>query len=80
MTGLRASWRNGGERKPRVLVADDNALILSNVSSLLATNFDLVAAVTDGRQALDARVGWIQMWSSSTSRCRDSTVFKPLAN
>ena len=54
MTGLRASWRNGGERKPRVLVADDNALILSNVSSLLATNFDLVAAVTDGRQALDA--------------------------
>jgi CheY-like chemotaxis protein len=54
MTGLRASWRRDGERKPRVLVADDNALILSNVSSLLAGNFDLVAAVTDGRQALDA--------------------------
>jgi DNA-binding NarL/FixJ family response regulator len=54
MTGLRASWRHDGERKPRVLVADDNALILSHVSSLLARNFDLVAAVTDGRQALDA--------------------------
>jgi CheY-like chemotaxis protein len=54
MTDLRASWRHDGERKPRVLVADDNALILSNVSSLLARNFDLVAAVPDGRQALDA--------------------------
>jgi CheY-like chemotaxis protein len=53
MTGLRTSWRHD-ERKPRVLVADDNALILSNVSSLLARNFDLLAAVTDGRQALDA--------------------------
>jgi CheY-like chemotaxis protein len=37
-----------------VLVADDNPSILSNVSSLLARNFDLVAAATDGRQALDA--------------------------
>jgi CheY-like chemotaxis protein len=54
MTGLRASWRNDGERKPRVLVADDNALILSKVSSLLVRDFDLAAAVTDGRQALDA--------------------------
>jgi CheY-like chemotaxis protein len=54
MTGLRTSCRHDDERKPRVLVADDNALILSNVSSLLAKNFDLVAAVPDGRQALDA--------------------------
>ena len=50
----RAFWRNDGERRLTVLVADDNALILEKVSTLLARNFDLVAAVTDGRQALDA--------------------------
>jgi DNA-binding NarL/FixJ family response regulator len=54
MTGLGASWRNDRERKPRVVVADDHALILSHVSSLLARHFDLVATVTDGQQALDA--------------------------
>ena len=50
----RAFWRNDGGRRLTVLVADDNALILEKASALLARDFDLVAAVTDGRQALDA--------------------------
>ena len=41
-----ASWRNDGERKLTVLVADDNASILEMASRLLATDFDVVAAVT----------------------------------
>ncbi len=50
----RTFWRNDGGRRLTVLVADDNALILEKASALLARDFDLVAAVTDGRQALDA--------------------------
>jgi DNA-binding NarL/FixJ family response regulator len=54
MNGPRASWRNDGERRLRVLVADDNALLLAEASTHLARNFEVVAAVTDGRQALYA--------------------------
>jgi DNA-binding NarL/FixJ family response regulator len=54
MNDLHASRRHDGERRPRVLLADDNALILEKASALLAKDFDLVAAVTDGRQALNA--------------------------
>jgi DNA-binding NarL/FixJ family response regulator len=36
-----------------VVLADDHAPILASVSRLLAHDFDVVAAVTDGRQALD---------------------------
>ncbi len=54
MNGPRISWRKNGERRLRVLAADDHALTLANVSTLLAESFDLVAAVTDGLQAVDA--------------------------
>jgi two-component system, NarL family, response regulator NreC len=54
MTTSRASWPSDGERRPRVLLADDNASILAKVSTLLERNFDVVAAVTGGRQALHA--------------------------
>ena len=46
--------RNDGEPRLRVLLADDNVSILAKVSTLLTRNFDVVAAVTDGRQALHA--------------------------
>jgi DNA-binding NarL/FixJ family response regulator len=54
MTGLPASGRNDGERRLRVLVADDNASILAKASTRLARDFEVVAAVSDGRQALYA--------------------------
>jgi DNA-binding NarL/FixJ family response regulator len=38
----------------RVLVADDEPRILKAVSTTLATEFDVIATVADGRQALDA--------------------------
>ena len=54
MISPRASWRSNGERRLRVLLADDNVSILGKVSTLLARSFEVVAAVTDGRQALHA--------------------------
>ena len=54
MISPRASWRSDGERRLRVLLADDNVSILGKVSKLLARSFEVVAAVTDGRQALHA--------------------------
>ena len=40
--------------RPRVLLADDDAGVLKAISRTLAADFDVVATVTDGRQALDA--------------------------
>jgi DNA-binding NarL/FixJ family response regulator len=40
--------------RPTIVVADDHPRVLQSVSSLLADDFDVVAAVTDGRQAIDA--------------------------
>jgi len=48
------SCQESGERRPRVLAADDHALALANVSALLGNSFDLIATVTDGQQAVDA--------------------------
>ncbi len=39
-----------------VLVADDHEAMLDRVARLLATEFNVVGAVTDGQQALDATV------------------------
>jgi CheY-like chemotaxis protein len=46
------SRRNTG--RPRVLLADDDAGIAKAISRTLATDFDVVAMVSSGRQALDA--------------------------
>ena len=54
MNGLPGFRRNDGERRLRVLVADDNASILAKASTRLARDFEVVAAVSDGRQALHA--------------------------
>ena len=54
MNGLPTFRRNDGERRLRVLVADDNASILAKASTRLARDFEVVAAVSDGRQALHA--------------------------
>lgn len=40
--------------RPRVLLADDDAGILKAISRTLETDFDVVATVMDGRNALDA--------------------------
>jgi len=40
------------DAKPRVLLADDHVKVLEVVAGLLAADFDIVAAVSDGRQAL----------------------------
>ena len=42
------------EPKLRVLLADDHPLVLDATRRLLAPSFNVVAAVSDGRQALDA--------------------------
>jgi CheY-like chemotaxis protein len=39
--------------KPRVLLADDHPQVLKFVAQLLADDFEIVAAVPDGRQALE---------------------------
>jgi len=39
---------------PRVLLADDHAPMLERVVGLVAAEFDVVAAVSDGQAALDA--------------------------
>ena len=54
MNGQPACGRNDGERRLRVLVADDNASILAKASTRLARDFEVVAAVSDGRQAVYA--------------------------
>jgi DNA-binding NarL/FixJ family response regulator len=48
----------GGGRRPRIVVADDNAWVLAKVTALLAERFDLVDTVPDGPQAIDA-VRWL---------------------
>ena len=40
--------------KPRVLVADDHALMRESVSAMLSRDFDVVAVASDGEQALAA--------------------------
>jgi len=41
-------------RRPRVLLADDHRLVAEGLKSLLATDFDLVGVVEDGRSLLEA--------------------------
>jgi len=54
MNALPVFGRNDREHRLRVLVADDNASILAKASTRLARDFEVVAAVSDGRQALYA--------------------------
>jgi DNA-binding NarL/FixJ family response regulator len=54
MTGPRTLRRTDGKLRLRVLLADDHPLVLEATRRLLAPSFDVVAAVSDGRQALDA--------------------------
>ena len=54
MIGPRTLRRVNGEPRLRVLLADDHPLMLEATRQLLASSFDVIAAVGDGRQALDA--------------------------
>jgi DNA-binding NarL/FixJ family response regulator len=54
MIGPGTLRRTEGEPRLRVLLADDHPLMLNATRTLLAPNFDIVAAVSDGRQALAA--------------------------
>jgi DNA-binding NarL/FixJ family response regulator len=42
--------------RPRVVLADDNQAILESVRQLLASDFDVIATVSDGQAAFDAVV------------------------
>ena len=53
-TGCQSSAAAHERTRPTVVVADDHRRMLDAVSNLLADDFRLVAAVTDGRQAVDA--------------------------
>lgn len=50
---MSASGHESGERL-RVLLADDHVRVLASVEDLLRIDFRIVAAVTDGRSALEA--------------------------
>jgi DNA-binding NarL/FixJ family response regulator len=43
-----------GPSRPTIVVADDHQRVLESVSRLLEDDFQVLAAVTDGRQAVDA--------------------------
>jgi CheY-like chemotaxis protein len=51
---IRTGSSNTRPRKPKILLADDHTPILDWASKLLANDFEVVATVTDGRQALNA--------------------------
>jgi DNA-binding NarL/FixJ family response regulator len=42
--------------RPRVLIADDHPALLERVAALLEPEYDVVAAVTDGRAAVEAAI------------------------
>jgi DNA-binding NarL/FixJ family response regulator len=42
------------ERRPRVLLADDHPMVLDGLRKLLEPDFEVAAAVTDGRELLEA--------------------------
>lgn len=43
-----------GTKRPRIVIADDHAIIADAFKQLLATDFDVVAIVHDGRRLIDA--------------------------
>ena len=49
---LARTTRTHAEGRPRVLVVDDHRPILDTVSAILADDFDIVGAATDGHQAI----------------------------
>ena len=52
--GAKARMNDGGKQKPRVILADDNAQILKLTAMLLRIEFDVVAAVSNGEEAIEA--------------------------
>lgn len=54
MPGTTTLNRTDRGPKPRVVLADDHPRVLQSVRALLADDFEIVAAVSDGRQALAA--------------------------
>ena len=50
---LRSARSTQSSPKPRVLLVDDHRQFLAAVSAMLAEDFDVVGAATDGRDALD---------------------------
>jgi CheY-like chemotaxis protein len=50
----RRAFSDGAAAKPRAVLADDHPDVLKSLARLLSFELDVVAAVTDGDQALDA--------------------------
>ena len=44
----------GGRGRPRVVIADDHPTMRNAIEEVLSSSFDIVAAVADGRQAVEA--------------------------
>ena len=60
--------------RPRILMADDHAMLLDAFRALLEPEFDVVGTVTDGRMLLEAFSRLHpNVWSCSISPCRSST-------
>lgn len=45
-------------KRARILLADDDQLMLANISKLLQSDFEVVGAVSDGRSLVDAALEW----------------------
>ena len=58
-----------GARRTRVLLADDHAIVLEGLSSLLSAEFELAGTVTDGAQLMEAAERLRPMSSSPISPC-----------
>jgi CheY-like chemotaxis protein len=54
--------------RPRVLVAEDHAEMRERIANLLASTFDVVAAVVDGQQAVEATAATSEGTLSSSMR------------
>src|SRR5262245_18949624 len=55
MGGQRGRRRSeAGTARPRVLLVDDDASVLKSVSRLLAADFEILAGVTNGREAVES--------------------------
>ena len=56
-------------RRARILLADDHALILAGIRGLLEADYDIVGQVRDGRSLVEAACGLGRISRFSTFPC-----------
>jgi len=57
-------------KRPRILLADDHALMLEDISAILAPHYEIIGTVADGRALVEAALRLTPDLISWTSRCR----------